>query len=98
LSTGAIAGIGVGAALVGIALIGGGVWWGFKKGQQKGRERQVVVENFVAAPEYTVGGHGGSDGGAPGAAVGAGAYEKPAGAMRVAEMYGTDGRRVEMQA
>lgn len=92
----------MGAALVGIALIGGGVWWGFKKGQQKGRERQVVVENFVAAPEYTVGGHGGSGGGAPGAAVGAavgpGAYEKPAGTMRAAEMYGTDGRRVEMQA
>jgi len=96
-----VAGIGVGAGLAGIALIAGGVWWGFKKGQQKSQERQVVVENFVPAPEYTVGGgHGGGSGGggAPGAVVGAGAYEKPPGTMRAAEMYSADGRRVEMQA
>ncbi|KAG0634733.1 hypothetical protein HOY80DRAFT_506742 [Tuber brumale] len=99
LSTGAIAGIGAGAAIIGIALIAGGIWWGFKKGQQKGREGQVVVENFVPAPEYTVGGHGGGDE-APGAGgvVDVGAHEKPAGMMRAAEVYGTDGRRVEMQA
>ncbi|CAZ84219.1 unnamed protein product [Tuber melanosporum] len=99
LSTGAIAGIGAGAAIVGIALIGGGIWWGFKKGQQKGREGKVVVENFVPAPEYTVGGHGGG-GGAPGTrgVMGVGAHEKPAGMTQAAEVYGTAGRRVEMQA
>ncbi|PUU77885.1 hypothetical protein B9Z19DRAFT_985094 [Tuber borchii] len=100
LSTGAIAGIGVGAGVIGIALIAGGVWWGYKRGQQKGQEQQVVVENFVPAPEYTIGGHGGGRGGAPDAEeiAGAGVREKPAGTMRAAEVYGTDGRRVEMQA
>lgn len=86
----------MGAAIIGIALIAGGIWWGYKKGQQKGKEQQVVVENFVPAPEYTIGGHGG----APNAEgiAGAGVHEKPAGAMQAAEVYGTDGRRVEMQA
>ena len=86
--------------IIGIALISGGVWWGFKKGQKMGREQQVVVENFVPAPEYTVGGHSGSGGGAPGAGevVGAGSNEKPAGTTQAAEVRGSDGRRVEMQA
>lgn len=53
--------------IIGIALIAGGVWWGFKKGQNMGQERQVVVENFVPAVEDTVGGgHRGNGGGAPG--------------------------------
>lgn len=81
----------MGVGLGGIALIAGGAWWGFKKG----RERQVV-ENLAPAPEYTGGEHGGN-GGAPSAVVGADADEEPAGTMRVAELYGTDGR-VEMEA
>ena len=53
--------------IIGIALIAGGVWWGFKKGQKMGQERQVVVENFVPAVGDTVGGgHRGNGGGAPG--------------------------------
>ncbi|PUU75620.1 hypothetical protein B9Z19DRAFT_1131024 [Tuber borchii] len=102
LSTRAIGGIVGGAVLIiiGIALISGGVWWGFKKGQKMGWERQVVAENFVPAPEYTVGGHDSSGGGAPdaGGVVGSGGNEKPAGTMQAAEVHGTDGRRVEMQA
>lgn len=93
----------MGAGIIGIALIAGGVWWGYKKGQQKSREQQVVVENFVPAPEYTIGGHGGGRGGHSGALdeegiAGAGVHEKPAKTMQAAEVYGTDGRRVEMQA
>jgi len=100
LSKGAIAGIcgGVVLVIIGIALIAGGVWWGFKKGQRMGREQQDIVENLASAPEYTVGGDS-SGGGAPGAGdlVGACAPEKPSGTMQAAEVYGTEGRR-EMQA
>ncbi|RPA94928.1 hypothetical protein L873DRAFT_1830053 [Choiromyces venosus 120613-1] len=103
LSTGAIAGIGAGAGIIGLALIAGGIWWGFKRGQQKGREGQVVVENYVPAPEYSVGSGGAGGGGGGGAGAGGvgavGAYEKPAGALKPAEVpAGGDGRRVEMQA
>jgi len=51
--------------IIGIALIAGGVWWGFKKGQRMGRERRNIVENLASAPEYTVGGQS-SGGGDPG--------------------------------
>lgn len=102
LSTGAIAGIigGVALIIIGIALIAGGVWWGFKKGQKMGQERQVVVENIVPAAEDTVGGHRGNGGGAPGTreVAGAGGNEKPAETIHAADVHGTDGRRVEMQA
>jgi len=96
LSTGAIAGIAGGAVLViiGIALIAGGVWWGFKKGQRMGRERRDIVENLASAPEYTVGGQS-SGGGDPGEEdlVGVGAPGKPSGTVQAAEVYGTEGRR-----
>ena len=84
--------------IIAIALIAGGVWWGFKKGERMGRERQNIVENFASAPEDTVGGDS-SGGGASGAGdlVGACEPEKPSETIQGAEVYGTEGRR-EMQA
>ncbi|PWW74984.1 hypothetical protein C7212DRAFT_205472 [Tuber magnatum] len=96
LSTGATAGIGVAAGIIGVALIGGGIWWGFKKGQQKGREGQVVVENFVPAPEYTADGHGGGARSAEGV-VGAGARDKPVETTQVPVVYRANGSGAEMQ-
>lgn len=87
--------------IIGIALIAGGVWWGFKKGQKMGQERQVVVENFVPAVGDTVGGgHRGNGGGAPGTreVAGAGGNEKPAEIIQAADVHRNDERRVEMQA
>ena len=64
-----------------------------------GQERQVVVENIVPAVD-TVGGHRGNGGGAPGTreVAGAGGNEKPAETIQAADVHGTNGRRVEMQA
>ena len=57
----------------------------------------------MPAPEYIIGDHSGGRG-VYGRALdkegiaGAGVHEKPARTMLAAEVYGTDGRRVEMQA
>ncbi|CUS07094.1 unnamed protein product [Tuber aestivum] len=98
LSTGAIAGIGVAAGIIGIALIGGGVWWGFKKGQQKGREGQVVVENYVPAPEYTADGRGGGDATRSAEGVmGAGVRDKPVETTHAPVVHSAGRRGAEMQ-